>query len=148
MGYDASKLAREIHSLLAFISARLDNKRRQKYIWVFNDSFLINLHSKCINSFITRDNEIPHKFQISFSRHLKRIQNLRVTYLTTKIATIEDNVSSAYYYYKLYPNVYAAYTFIIDLILFLLLEYIFRSNIVNFRWKIVAQARSLLWEYY
>ena len=53
---------------------------------------------------------------------------------------MEDDVSRAYCYCKLHSDVSAAHTFIIDLLLFLPLEYVFGSNVVNFRWEIIAQA--------
>ena len=61
---------------------------------------------------------------------------------------MKDDVSGAYYHCKLDLNVSAARVFIIDLILFLPLGYVFDSNIVNFRFEIIAQARSYLFEYY
>ena len=86
---------------------------------VFDGSFLVIPHSKCVNSFATRDDEIPLKFQFAFSNHLKRIYNLRITYPHTELATMEDDVSGAYRHCKLHPDVSAAYAFIIDHILYL-----------------------------
>ena len=123
-------------------------KESKKDRLVFDGSFLVNPHSKCVNSFTTRNNEIPLKFQFAFPNYLKRIYNLRITYPTTELATIEDNVSGAYRHCKLHPDVSAANTFIIDHILFLPLGYVFGSNVINFRWEIIVQARSLLSEHY
>ena len=61
---------------------------------------------------------------------------------------MEDDVSGAYRHCKLHPDVSVSHAFIIDLLLFLPLGYVFGSNVVNFRWEIIAQARSLLSEYY
>ena len=122
-------------------------KEGKKDRLVFDGSFLVNPHSKCTNSFATRDNEIPLKFQYNFYKHLKQIYNLRITYPTTKLATMEDNVSGAYRHCKLHSDISAAHAFMIHLILFLSLDYVFGSNVVNFRQEIIAQTRSYLSEY-
>ena len=108
-------------------------KEGKKDRLVFDSSFLVNSHSKCISSFATRYDEIPLKFQYTFYKYLKRIYNLRITYITTELATIEDDVPGAYRHCKLHLDVSTAQAFIIDLILFLPLGYVFGSNIVNFR---------------
>ena len=87
-------------------------------------------------------------FKSTFSKHLKRIYNIRIFYLAAELATMEDDFSNTYCHCILYHDVFIAHAFIIDLIWFLSLGYVFGSNIVNFRWKIIAQARSLLSEYY
>ena len=108
-------------------------KEGKKDILVFDSSFLVNLYSKYINSFATRDNEITLEFQFTFSKHLKRIYNLRIIYLATEVSTIEDDIFSTHFHCKLHLDISAAHTLIIDLILCLSPEYVFGSNIVNFR---------------
>ena len=115
---------------------------------VFDSSFLAEPYSKCINSFATREDEVLQKFEYTFYKHLKRKYNQRITYPVTELATMEDNVLGTYRHCKLHSDISAVHVFMIDLILFLPLEYIFGSNIVNFRWEIIAQARSYLSEYY
>ena len=73
------------------------------------------------------------KFQFYFFKYLKSIYNLRITYPQTELATIEYDVSGAYRHCKLHPNVSEAHAYIIDLLLFLPLEYVFGSNVSNFR---------------
>ena len=82
-----------------------------------------------MNSFATRDSKINLKFY----KHLKQLYNLRIEYPTTELPTIEDDVSSTYCYYKLHYDISVSYNFIIDLIIFLPLEYVFGSNVVKFR---------------
>ena len=107
-------------------------KRDKKDRLIFDVSFLVNPVSKYINHFTSKDGKIDLVFQNTFFYYVKHTYNLCITYPNKELATMDDDTLNVYWYIKLYPNIAAAHSFIIDKILYIALYYIFGSNVVEY----------------
>ena len=113
---------------------------------VFNGSYRINAESTCVNQWTHKSNEPTLEFPQAFHNHLQRIYNLRLSYPTAEIYLWDDDVSSAFRWVKLNPDVAAIFAFRVGTHLYIPTGQTFGSNTSPSNWETLAKARRLLGE--
>ena len=83
----------------------------------------------------------------TFMRHLVRIWNMRISYPTTDILVFDDDVKGAFRHCKYHPDIAAAFSFIIEDLLFVPLGGIFGSITSPSNFEPIARARTHLAEF-
>ena len=82
-----------------------------------------------------------------FMRHLERIWNMRISYPNTDILLFDDDVKGAFRHYKYHPNIAAAFSFIIEDLLFVPLRGTFGSITSPSNFEPITRARTHLVEF-
>ena len=113
---------------------------------IFDGSFAINADSEYVNNWTNKVNEPPLVFPASFIKHLTRIYNLRITYPSEDILLWDDDVSSAFRWIKLHPDIASVFAFAVDKFMFIPTGQTFGSNTSPSNWEVLAQARTLIGE--
>ena len=85
-------------------------------------------------------------FPLSFHRHLARIYNLRIFYTAEEIYLWDDEVSSAFRWIKLHPDVSGLFGFVVPPFLFVPTGQTFGSNTSPSNWEPLARARTAIGE--
>ena len=75
-------------------------KPRKKNMIVFDAAHLVSLFSICIHYFTNVEDEIELQYGKTFKRHLRRIENLRLTYKFKEMLLFDDDASGAFRYIK------------------------------------------------
>ena len=140
-------LDRNSYSLLSpfFSNSTVEIQNKDKLI--HNTSFLFRSSSVYHIYFTDAKDKIDLDYGNTFTRYLKRINNLRITYSDKKLLLFDNNVSRAFKYIKYYLNVATSYSFDIKND-YISLGGIFSSNVIEDRQKIVTKFRCKLTEYY
>ena len=83
----------------------------------------------------------------AFMRHLVKLWNMRISYPTTDILVFDDDVKGAFRHCKYHPDIAAAFSFIIEDLLFVPLGGTFGSITSPSNFEPIARARTHLAEF-
>ena len=111
---------------------------------IFDGSFALHPHSGYVNKWTCKHNEPPLVFPAALTNHLRRIYNLRITYPNEEILLWDDDVSSAFRWVKLNPDIAAVFAFTVGNYLFVPTGQTFGSNTSPSNWEVLARARMAL----
>ena len=116
--------------------------KKDRMVW--DGSHLPHWWSTCINMMQDRSRSPAIHFGTSFSKHLIRIWNLRITYPSQDIFLWDDDVSGAYRIPKYNPAVAGAFAYAIMSYFFLPTGGTFGSNTSPAEYEPLARARAFL----
>ena len=87
-------------------------------------------------------------FPASFTKHLTRIYNLRISYPSDEILLLDNDVSSELRWIKRHPDIASVFAFAVDKLMFIPTGQTFSSNTSPSNWEVLAQARTLIGEHH
>ena len=105
---------------------------------IFHASFQMHKQSIYVNQWTHKSNEPPLVFSKALTNHLRRIYNLRITYFHQEIYLWDDDISSAFRWVKLNPDIVTAFAFTVGNYLFCSTGQTFGRNISPSNWEVLA----------
>ena len=141
-----SWLTRFIYNLHVTPQGLLVKKgKNDRLVW--DGSFIPHWQASCINMMLSTKTEPTIIYGTAFMRHLERIWNLRISYPVTDILLFDDDVKGAFRHCKYHPDIAAAFSFIIEDLLFVPLGGTFGSITSPSNFEPIARARTHLAEF-
>ena len=113
---------------------------------IFDGSFLPDLMSTALNDITHKKHEPPIRYATCIQRHIARIWNLRISYPSTDILLMDDDISAAFRQMKHHVDVIMAFAFVVGGYLFFPTGGTFGSNTSPSNFESIANARTALME--
>ena len=135
-----ARFIRHLHITPQGLLIKKDKKDR--LIW--GGSFIPHLATTCINMMLNHDTEPEIVYGSSFMNYLQYIWNCRIIFTASDIMLMDDDVKGAFRYCKYHPCVAAAFSFIIQNILFISLGGTFGIIVTSSNFEPIARARTHL----
>ena len=114
---------------------------------VWDGTFIPNWESICINMMLSHETEPEIKYGLTFMLHLQHIYNFRIAQPKKDIVLFDDDVKGAFRHPKYHPDIAAAFSFIIQCLLFITLGNTFGSIVSPANFEPIARARTHLAKY-
>jgi hypothetical protein len=135
------------HMHLNPVGMVLPSRPNKKHRPIVDCSFRPEVWCHAVNDWTTTDTEPAIHFAGSFRRYLIWIHNLRISYPTSEIFPLDDDVSGAFRHCKFNPNVVGMHTFLLFGYLFFSSGQIFGGNTCPSNFEPIARARQQLAQY-
>jgi hypothetical protein len=135
------------HMHLNPVGMVLPSRPNKKHRPIVDCSFRPEVWCHAVNDWTTTDTEPDIHFAGSFRRYLTWIHNLRISYPTSEIFPLDDDVSGAFRHCKFNPNVVGMHTFLLFGYLFFSSGQIFGGNTCPSNFEPIARARQQLAQY-
>ena len=116
--------------------------KNDRLIW--DGTFTPDWLATSINMMLSHDSEPKIIYGSTFNRYLAYIWNSRITYPTSDIMLMDDDVKGAFRHCKYHPDVVSAFSFIIQYLLFISLGGTFGSIVTPSNFEPIARARTHL----
>jgi hypothetical protein len=135
------------HMHLNPVGMVLPTRPNKKHRPIVDCSFRPEVWCHAVNDWTSPTTEPDIHFAGSFQRYLIWIHNLRISYPTSEIFPLDDDVSGAFRHSKSNPNVVGMHTFLLFGYLFFSSGQIFGGNTCPSNFEPIARARQQLAQY-
>jgi hypothetical protein len=135
------------HMHLNPVGMVLPSRPNKKHRPIVDCSFHPEVWCHAVNDWTSTDTEPEIHFAGSFRRYLIWIHNLRISYPSSEIYPLDDDVSGAFRHCKFNPNVVGMHTFLLFGYLFFSSGQIFGGNTCPSNFEPIARARQQLAQY-